>query len=292
MLSPFMSNIERFDLGRSIRFMIYFSFWACIFFVVLSLSLPFTAQDGRPHNPVFIAGLSLFGTVFFGIWALYAWKYIRELPYTSVSLDEHGIWKTTNERSASIVPWSKIASLRERPYLQRLDLMDKSGHLLLKVEYQLHNFERLRTLVIERSALASVRTSSGQIFSKTIFHHAFTLVVAGCFTALCIYLWPIKPLLSGFTFLIVISAISWEYLKTVFKIELLTDELKIYTPLQKLVLNRSDIVSLDFSDLLKNQTRYPQVLVTHKKSKKPIVLRGLSASTFELKRTLEAWHKN
>jgi hypothetical protein len=153
MLSPYMSNIERFDLGRSIRFMIYFSFWVCIFFVVLSLSLPFTAQDGRPHNPVFIAGLSLFGTVFFGIWALYAWKYIRELPYTSVSLDEQGIWKTTNERSTSIVAWSKIASLRERPYLQRLDLLDKSGHLLLKAEYQLHNFERLRTLVIERSAL-------------------------------------------------------------------------------------------------------------------------------------------
>jgi hypothetical protein len=287
-----MDNIERFDLDRGVRLMIHFSFWVLIFFVLLSLSLPFTARDGKPHNPVFIAWLSFFGTAFFGMLALCSWRYIRELPYTSVSLDEYGIWKTANKRATTLVPWTAIANLRERPYLQRLDLLDKSGQLLLKVEYQLRNFERLRTLLIERSALASVRTSAGQIFSKTIFHHVFTLVITVCFTALCIYLWPIKPVLSGITFLVVISAISWEYLTTVFKIELLTDELKIYTPLQKLVLNRSDIVSLDFSDLLQSQTRYPQVLVTHKKSKKSIVLRGLSTSTFELKRTLEAWHKN
>jgi hypothetical protein len=287
-----MSDIEQFDLNPNLRRMIHFSFWVFIFAALLSLYLPIAARDGRPHNPIFIAMLAMFGTAFFGILAYYCWRFIKELPYTSVSLDEHGIWKTAQQRSATLVLWANIADLRERPYLQRLDLLDNSGQLLLKIEYQLVNFERVRNLLAERSALTAEKSSCVQTFSKTSFHHVFTLANVICFTILCIYLWPIKPLLSGITFLIVVGAIGWEYFTTAFKIELRANQLVIYKPLQKLSLNRSEIISLDFSDLLKNHARYPQVLIVHKKSEKPLVLRGLNVSAFQLKNALDAWRKN
>lgn len=84
----------------------------------------------------------------------------------------------------------------------------------------------------------------------------------------------------------------WEYLTTANKVELLPNELLISWPLKQLALSRTEVVALDVSDVIANHARHPQVLLTHKGSKKPVALRDLGSSAVELKLALESWQRN
>jgi hypothetical protein len=284
-----MTNVERFDLDRNVRRMILFSFWVFVFFILLSISLPFTPNNGRPMNPVFVVWLSFFGTAFFGILACYSWRFIRDLPYTSVSLDEHGIWQSAKSRDTALVPWSNIVKIKERPYLQRLELLGRSGQVLSKIEYQLSDFKRLRDIVIERSALVQVRMPHRDVFSKGFAHHLFYGVLLIGFTSLCIYIWPTQPVLSAVGFPFIVGPLAWEYLTTVHTVKLLSTELAISWPLRKLVIDRSEVISLYLSDISVNHSLHPQVLLKHTKSRKPIALRGIGVAAIELKQAINLW---
>jgi hypothetical protein len=287
-----MNNTEHFEVDRFMRWILLAAPWIFIAFASLGLALPFLPDDGKPRNETFELGFSIFLALFFGVLAWLSWRVVRQLPFAAVSLDSQGIWKTATNRSTSLVRWSDVVRLRERQYLQRLELLGRSGELLLKLEYQLHDFPRLRRIVLERSSLEPVRTLLGDTFAKSLLYHLFNAAALAGFAALGWFVWPINPLLGAAVMLAVVGLGSWEYLTTAHKIELLPTEMLISWPLKKLTLSRADVVALEVSDLIANQARHPQVVLAHKKSKKPIVLRGLGTSAVELKLALEAWQRN
>lgn len=287
-----MNNTEHFQVEGFMRWAILASPWICLALVVLGLSFPYLPNDGKPRNEAFELGFSIFLSVFFGVLAVLSWRMVRELPHAAVSVNSHGIWRSADDPGSSLVRWSEVSKLRERPYLQRLELLDRSGKRLLKLEYQLHSFERLRSVVLERSSLAPVRTELGQTFAKGVSYHAFNAAALVGFVALGLYVWPINALLAAAALLSVVGLGAWEYLTTAHKVELLPTELLITWPLKKLALSRTEIVALEVSDVFVNHARHPQVLLTHKCSTKPVALRGLGASAVELKLALEAWLRN
>lgn len=266
--------------------------WIFIAFALLGLSLPFLPDDGKPRNSKFEMYLSFMVVIFFGALAWISRRVVRELPNAPVSVDRYGIWRTAHPRETSLIHWSAITQVRERPYLQRLELFNGSGELLLKLEYQLRDFPRLRSLVLERSALAPVRSPLGKAFAKSYAYHIFNAAALVGFVALSIYLWPTNPVLSGVLLLSVVGFGSWEYFTTACKVELLATGMVVSWPVRRLTLFRADITSVEMSDLVVNSALHPQVLVSHTKSKRPVVLRGLGTSAVDLKRAVQAWREN
>jgi hypothetical protein len=257
-----MTETEHFDLERFMRWLFMAAPWIFIAFALLGLSLPFLPDDGKPRNATFEMYFSLVMVIFFGALAWVSLRVVRELPNAPVSVDGHGIWRTVHLRETSLIHWSAITRVRERPYLQRLELFNGSGDLLLKLEYQLRDFPRLRTLVLERSALAPVRSPLGQAFAKGHAYHIFNATALVGFVALSIYLWPTNPVLGSVLRLSVVGFGTWEYFTTACKVELLSAGMVVSWPLRRLTLSRADITSIEMSDLVVNSALHPQVLVS------------------------------
>lgn len=287
-----MNSTEHFQVEGFMRWVILASPWIFAALVVLGLSLPLLPDEGRPRNEDFQLGFSIFMATFFGVLAVLSWRMVRELPYAAVSVDSHGIWRSVEDPSTSLVRWIDISRIRERPYLQRIELLDRSGRRLLKLEYQLQGFERLRNIVLERSSLAPIRAELGHTFAKGFSYHAFNVAALVGFVALGLYVWRTNALLATAVLLVVVGLGAREYLTTAHKVQLLPNEVLITWPLKKLALSRMDVVALDVSDVIVNHARHPQVLLVHKRSEKPVALQGLGASAVELKLALESWHRN
>jgi hypothetical protein len=84
-------------------------------------------------------------------WAgLLAWcsVWIIGLPEKgAVSVGSDGLWPARLTKDMSLVPWERVHSIRRRPVLKRLDLLDAQGRTIFKVEYQFFEFEAICTLI-------------------------------------------------------------------------------------------------------------------------------------------------
>lgn len=66
-----------------------------------------------------------------------------------VMIDQAGITYCPSQRPRQFVPWDSIGRVRARDGLQRLELYDRRNTRVMKLEYQLDRFERLRMLVLQ-----------------------------------------------------------------------------------------------------------------------------------------------
>lgn len=104
-------------------------------------------DDSGKSRPYLLAVLAI---VVFGPLIWYGLHILRILE-DYVQVDESGIWYVSPHQRRRFVQWRDIVVVRARDVLQRLDLCDATGRVTLRLEYQLENFERLRTIIHERT---------------------------------------------------------------------------------------------------------------------------------------------
>jgi hypothetical protein len=66
----------------------------------------------------------------------------------SLSFDEDGLWRTQAGKEQGLVRWPDICRVKERS--SALQLFDRDGRPMLKVEYERDGYLRIRSLIMER----------------------------------------------------------------------------------------------------------------------------------------------
>lgn len=284
-----MTNDTRtFEVDRSFATLSKWAPWILIAFALLSVALPFLPNGDRPSNNFGIIGLSVFGVVFFGALGWYGFRVSKQLPQCSVSVDRDGLWPAHLSKEKSQVRWEDVYSTSERMYLQRLDLLDKNGNVLIKVEYQLSGFETLRALLLEKISTPTQTVGSGRFAKRPIYHVFHVGSIAG-FSALGWYVGASNPLLGYGGMAILVGLIAHEYFTTVSSIEVFRDRLQLAFPFKTQVISRTQIEAVQIGDLINRGVRHPEIGLFIRGKEKPIRLRGLGIDAVKLHQILEQW---
>lgn len=279
-------ELQIFEIDPSFKKITVIGSWISLFFPILFIALPFLPDDNPPKNP---NGMYIFSTIGAALFTVISWHLFRLkriLPDCSVSIDSDGIWSTHKKKERSLVKWQQISNIVERPILQRLDVIVRDGTPVLRIEYQLSNFDRLRSLLLERINIRQYQCLPIS-FSKTTKYHLFYLFCMICFTSLGWYVGQQKPLFGygGTAFILVM--ICYEYFVTACSLKLDHHGLTIKYPVSSRNIRYKDIVSIKLADTFVKGARHPEVLVLFNNIKKPLKLKGLGIDAVHLYKTLK-----
>jgi len=279
-----MENIPKQEFTLSNGFI-----WLCrfgvVFFVgmaIMSLSLPFLPDENgtRDEDAILIISALLF-IVFLGfsIWSV---KTVRYLPFRNITADTEGLWYSHLSKENGLITWLTIVDIKERPTLQRLDLIGEDGLPLMKVEYQLSGFENLRVL-LGKKVLVKNRISLPATFSSGVLTHYFNIGAILGFSYLGWYVATEEnnPLIGYGGMSILVGLILYEYLTMVWKLELLQSGLVVRFPLSSRTVGYDEISSIELNDTFHKGVRHPEVLVNILGNKK-LKLKGLKVDSTEL----------
>ncbi len=292
-----MTVPQTFVIDKKFGQILKVSLGVFVAFTLLGIALPFLPDDAsaaectQPASPIRTYIVSLVCTLFFAALALYSLRILKALPLQSVAADNDGLWLAHLSKGAGLVRWQDIAIVRERPILQRLDLLSEGGNVLLKLEYQLTQFSQLRSLVIDKTAGQVAIPALPVTAAKRPVYHLFYAVGFIGFGALGWKVGPESPWLGylGMTGLVVV--IAYEYLTTVSKVTIDRDCLVIAYPTVRRSYPWADIDSVQLSDVFdQNGAMHPQLSVTVRGGGKPFCLRGLAMDAVALHRiVMVAW---
>jgi hypothetical protein len=81
------------------------------------------------------------------IWCLVAFRQ----TYEKIHVDDEAITHEDAEGWPTVLPWSEIESVRERPWLKRWDVRGHHGITIIRIDCSLSEFERLLDIVEERT---------------------------------------------------------------------------------------------------------------------------------------------
>jgi hypothetical protein len=156
--------------------------------VLLVLAFPFLSRDGLSDGLGFLKGCLVAAAVVALLGVLIWWyvgRCVRSWPSLSVTVDADGIWPTTAGKATGLIRWNVIESYRNRTFLSRMELCDCNGNLLLKVEYALENFARLRELIVHKTDRSSASIPElPATFSTPLQIRVVTLVFYTCVSIL------------------------------------------------------------------------------------------------------------
>lgn len=272
---------ETFTIDRSFARMLPICIAIFGAFAILFLALPFL-DEPRPA----LFAVQAFGLLLFGGLGTFCAHTLRRLPCFAVTVDRDGLWPAHLPRVRGLVPWHSVRSLRERPALQRLELLDHAGAVLLRLEYQLAGFERLRALVVERVPRAHLRPLVPATFGKPLAYHVLNLGGIAGFAALGLYVAQQRPWLGYGTAALVAGMVLWEYLSTVSRLFVSAQTIEVGYPLRTLTLPRADIERVEIGDTFQKGSRIPEVRLVVRGRPKPIRLAGLGRDATTLYQAL------
>ena len=282
---------ERFELEPLIRWVLLVGPWFFGGMAILSAALPFMPDDGRPSDPTVTLVLSIVGAAGFGIATWLSLRVALRLPSCSVQIDNDGLWPAFRSKTAGLVRWRDITSVRERHLSQCLELLDKDGASLMRLEYQLRGFERLRGLVRERAALQPVVVLR-RVFQKTFWYHLFSIAGILLFVALGLYLAQENPVFGYASAAGLGAILTWEYARTAYKVSVVPNGITIAWPGRSLTLTPAEVRAIELSDGFAEQSRFPRVTLSLQGSLRPVHLHRLGVSAFELHQLLSAWRSD
>jgi hypothetical protein len=266
-------------------------------FTLLGIALPFLPDDAsaaecsQPASPIRTYIVSVVCTLFFAALALYSLRILKALPLQSVAADEDGLWLAHLSKGTGLVRWQDIATLRERPIFQRLDLMGEGGNVLLKLEYQLTQFSQLRSLVMDRTSGQAAMPSLPVTAAKRPIYHLFYALGLVGFGALGWKVGPESPWLGYVGMTGLVAVIAYEYLTTISRVTIDRECLVVAYPTVQRTYPWTDINSVQLSDVFdQNGVMHPQLNVTAKGCEKPFRLHGLGMDAVALHRlVMAAW---
>ena len=284
-----MSLPQHFRIEGYQRWILLASPWIFLGFMCLSISLPFLPDD-RPSNSTFLAWFGAITALGWAAGAWYSFGTVRRLHLTAFTADDEGLWPTALPRASALVRWDTIAQLRERPRLQRLELLGATGAVLARLEYQLSNFERLRSIVLARSNLAQVpKVSADSVYRMPRWHHAFSIGMMIGFAALGWYVGDYQPLVGYAGVALVVVMIGWEYWTTPYRVRVSSKGLEVALPARTRFVSRHLIAGIDLADDFANHMRHPHVVVKLREPERPILLKRFQLPAVELVQVLQAW---
>jgi hypothetical protein len=249
-----------------------------IAFLALGFSLPFL-PDENGGNPKGTLMITIMCTVLFGAFSILTWRTLKKLPFADVATDEDGVWYLHIGKDNGLIPWDKIHTVKERLYMQRLDLLDIDNQELLRVEYQLLGFEMLREILNDRAG-AQNKNLDQSSFCKGPFYHLFYLAAVIGFSALGFYVGKSgDPLLGYGAMSVVVIFIIYEYIATAISVKITGNVINVsylFTNKNILLTDIDDIVIADEFD---KGNRIPEVWIITKNAKKPLKLKQLGADS-------------
>ena len=284
-----MSDVpeQSFEVEPSFSRLSKISIW-----IFAAMAIAFAAVPIVQENPLEPsrqdAAFALTGLIFaaLGIWA---YKISVELPLAAISLDSDGLWRTIVGKRTGLITWDRIYSVRERPLLQRLELLDRIGNVLIKLEYQLSNFELARRFVLDQLPNSYRLDVLPVTFSKPAVYHVVTIAITVAFVALGAYAGLSNPLLGyGGVGIVVLLCIT-EYLGKVYEIRVERSHLDLAYPLRRVRLHPSDISDVGVSDQFHKGVRLPEVVLVVRGRNKGISLSDLGPDTLTLCLLLKSW---
>lgn len=167
---------ETFSIPQTHERMLRVALWAFPVAALVSLALPFLPESIPGCGPDSVE-VSMVCTPGFALFTLWAHDTSRTLLRSTVTVDDRGIQPAVG----AFVPWESIQRTVERPFKQRLDLVDRRGATLVSLDNQLADFGRLRALVVERLSRDDADLQLPAAFAKTRGWHValITLAVGG-----------------------------------------------------------------------------------------------------------------
>ena len=247
-------------------------------FLALGLALPFLPDEEKGSQTGTVI-VTIMSTLLFGFATIFTWVTLRKLPYADVVTDENGIWYSHLGKERGLIPWGKIAKVRERPYSQCLDLLDAQEERLLRVEYQLDSFEVLRDILSENVATKGPEFNRTTFAKGTIYHLFHFAGILGL-SALGWYVASDgKPLLGYGAMSLIVAFMIYEYIVTATGIRIGDDSFEITYPLGKRVVQFSDLADIQIADEFHKGNRFPEVWVISKRSQRPFKLKKLGVDS-------------
>lgn len=282
--------MKTFEIDRRHAVLYKWASWGLIAFAVLFIALPFLPDEQATPDPMGTFGLSLVGVIFFGTLGGYGLWTVKRLPHCAVAIDDEGIWPAHLPKATALVRWENIHSTRERMTQQRLDLLGANGRPLLKLEYQLADFEALRAQVSARIRPSPTLTVPAT-YAKPSIYHAINLASVAGFSLLGGYVGLTSPLLGYGGMGLLVALILHEYFTTVSRIDLLHDRLRLGYPFLTRELLPEKLETVRIGDVFHKGTRHPVVELSIRGARKPIRLNSLGLDALHLQTTLEHWLK-
>ncbi len=257
-----------------------------IAFLALGFSLPFL-PDENAGNPKGALMITIMCTALYGVFSILTWRTLKKLPSADVAADEDGVWYLHIGKDNGLIPWDKIHTLKERLYMQRLDLLDIDNQELLRVEYQLQGFEMLREILNERAG-AKNKNLDQSSFSKGPFYHLFYLAAVIGFSALGIYVGKNgDPLLGYGAMSVLVIFIIYEYMATAIGVQITGNIINVVYPFSNKNIPLKDIQDVVLADEFDKGNRIPEVWIITKSAKKPFKLKQLGADSNLVYKTLK-----
>ncbi len=257
-----------------------------IVFLVLGFSLPFLPEDNK-GNPNSTLMITVMCTVFFGFFSILTWSTLKKLPFADVAADDDGVWYMHIGKDNGLIAWGKIFKVKERPFMQRLDLLGNDNQELLRVEYQLLGFEVLREILNAKAGTQNKDLDQSS-FSKGPFYHLFYLAAVIGFSALGFYVGKNgNPLLGYGVMSVLVVFIIYEYLATATGVQITSNSINVLYPFAKRNIPLKNIHDVVIADEFSKGNRIPEVWVITKDAKEPFKLKQLGADSNIVYKTLK-----
>ena len=280
------SEIKTFKINRSYT---RFSWVAPLVFFVLSLlSVGLLFLPGNFIAMMAVSGFCVCVSSLF-LWRSY--RRAKQLPFSSINADQDGLWPTHLSKETGLIKWNEVHSIKTNLHALRLDLLDANGKLLIKLNYQLSDFNLFWSLLLEK-ALKPVKLSYPIRYGKGSFYHASFIVGLVVFLLI---IWYFRMFIPDFGYVIVavgIGCIFYTYLTRVSRLEILRDNLIIAYPYRSRMIYRVDIATIKMVDLFaKEGVREPAVQIFIRDSNRPIELPILGMDAINIYQALKLWLK-
>jgi hypothetical protein len=276
---------EVYNLKSSFKWSVLISglFFAAL--TVIFISIPFFPGNLSCGKSFGMGVIVLLGVLLFSFLSFYSFKLVKRLPASSVSIDSDGIWPSHRAKKEALIAWQKIINFKERPILQRLDLIGIEGNTLLHIEYQLINFEKLRDYLINKSGIRQILYPPIKCSKNALYHLLYFSSIAG-FSLLGWYVGHEKPLLGYAGMALVVTMLGYEYVTTAYCLLLGHHGCVVKYPIKSVSFPYNEILSVNLSDTFQKGARHPEVHISIKNYKKPLNLKSLGIDAVLLYKNL------
>ena len=259
-------------------------FFACLFFLVPFIWDYFAIKYGGEKSSLFSIILITPLSLLFLFLSWLAFHISKLLPYRSIAIDDDGIWPAHSDKEDGFIPWDDITSIQDRILMQRLDLRNDEGIILIKLDYLLEEFDHLRSIVTNKIRIQSELPELPVTCNKT-FKTCFGIVLV----LLIIFISWESIFLLGLWFQILSIGLCivlvHEFFVTILKVIIDKDHLIIKYPLITRKYKYSQIESVQITNTGERffrGTKAPEVELKIKESNKPHKLKGFKIKANKL----------
>lgn len=250
MAEPLEFNLER-SWTRLSKWVGYATLLLAAFFLAGPLFDPeFTWWLALPAGGLALAG------------ALFCLRLAYKPGHYSIQLSDDGVRVPHDGRWA---PWSQLGGLSERPFLHRVDILDRNGVRFASLEYQLADF----SVALERTIAGLQLPFSNQALFRRRVAASTALFGIALPAAMIVFggsVWASSGNLSGLLLaVLMVGAICYDALTEIWSVELIPEGVRIRRGPRSEVVPWNDIAGVDLSlhDLGRGSQRLEVFLTRH-----------------------------